>query len=320
MDGNYYLPLAQVASMYYEQELTQNEIGAKLGLSRVKVYRLLKQAKENQIVQIRINWPLERNAQLEQALKQHFGLFEAFVLKTTASKNAAPLLSRLGELGARYLEQTLKEGMTLAICMGRSTYEVIQAISPDFQSHVRVAQATGSIPFAVQELDSRALARQLAEKLGGDVLYLSSPLIADNIEAANVLRNLQEIKRTLTTASQADVALVGIGNLDPQISGFVKAGFITPDVLAALTADGAAGDMAGQFFTLSGETHSSEYNQRIIGITLDDLRTIPVVIAVAAGREKATAILGALRTRAIKVLCTDDRAAREVLRLEGVLG
>jgi DNA-binding transcriptional regulator LsrR (DeoR family) len=222
MGYNQHLLLAQVASMYYEQEMTQNEIGAQLGLSRVKVYRLLKKAKENHVVEIRIKWPIERNKQLEQFLKQHFGLKEAFVLKTTSSNNDAPLLSRLGIFGAQYLEQTLEDGMTLAICMGRSTYEVIQAISPDFQSQVCVAQATGSIPFSIQELDSRALARQVAEKLGGEVSYLSSPLIADNVEAANVLRNLQDIKSTLTTASHADVALVGIGNLDPRFSSFVK--------------------------------------------------------------------------------------------------
>jgi DNA-binding transcriptional regulator LsrR (DeoR family) len=93
---------------------------------------------------------------------------------------------------------------------------------------------------------------------------------------------------------------------------------MSPDVLAALKADGAVGDMAGQIFTLSGETHPSQYNRRIIGITLDDLCNIPLVIAVAAGQDKAEAILGALRTSAIKVLCTDDQAAREILRLSGV--
>lgn len=304
--------------MYYEQEMTQNEIGAQLGLSRVKVYRLLKQAKENQVVQTYINWPIERNSQLEESLKAYFGLKEAFVLKTSPSTNDTSLLSRLGKVGAQYLEQMLKDGMTLAICMGRSTFEVIQAIRPEFQSRVCVAQATGSVPFPIEELDSRVLARQVADKLGGEVSYLSSPLVADSIEAADVLRSLQEIKNTLTIASQADVALVGIGNLDPQISSFAKTGFMSPDVLAALKADGAAGDMAGQIFTLSGETHSSQYNQRIIGITLDDLCQIPLVIAVAAGQDKAAAILGSLRTSAIKVLCIDDQAARGVLRLSGV--
>jgi DNA-binding transcriptional regulator LsrR (DeoR family) len=318
MDTKQHLLLAQVASMYYEQEMTQSEIGKALGLSRVKIYRLLKEARRNRVVQIRVTWPIERHPSLEQLLTDHFSLREAFVLKSPVSNGGTSTLPSLGQLGAQYLEQILSDNMTLAICMGRSTYEVINAISPDFQAHVRVAQATGSIPFSVLQLDSSTLARQLAEKLGGEVYYLSSPLIADNIKAAEVLRNMRDIQRALTAAGQADVALVGIGNLDPQTSSLAKTGFITDEVLASLRADGAMGDIAGRIITAAGHEHSSQYNQRIIGISLDDLRQIPAVIAVAAGREKAGAILGALRSGVINVLCTDDQAAREILQQHGV--
>jgi DNA-binding transcriptional regulator LsrR (DeoR family) len=305
MDISHHYLLAQIASMYYEQELTQNEIGERLGLSRVKVYRLLKQAKESRVVQIKVTWPVERHVALEQAFKETFGLKDALVLKSAIS-NGAPLLSQIGQLGAQYLERILEDGMTLALCLGSSTFEVINAISADFQARIRVAQATGSLPFAVRELDSAAMARQLAEKLGGEVLYLSSPLLADSVEDAGVLRNQREIRRTLDAAGQAEVALLGIGSLDPQKSGLVKSGFITPETITTLIAAGAVGDMAGQIFTLPGELHPCPYNQRVIGITFDDLCRVPTVIAVAAGREKATAILGALRTCVIKVFCTDE--------------
>ena len=315
MDGSHHDLLAQTASMYYEQGMTQSAIAAELGLSRVKVYRLLKEAKAEQIVQITINWPIERHNELEGALRARFGLKDAVVLKTSP-QDTSPALGRLGQLGAHYLEQVLRDGTTMAVCLGRSTYEVINAVRPGFRAKVRVAQALGSMPFAMQELDSAALARQLAQKLGGDVLYLSSPIMADSPEAAEILRSQQGIERTLTAARRADVALVGIGNLDPATSGFVKAGFVTPDELAQLSADGAVGDVAGQIFTLSGELHSCEYNQRVIGITFDELCRIPTTIAVAMGHEKAQAILGCLRTCIINVLCTDDRAASEVLSLD----
>ncbi len=304
--------LAQIASLYYEQELTQNEIARQLNLSRVKVYRLLKQAKAENVVQITINWPLERDLDLELSLKKTFDLKEALVLKTGPS---APSLHLLGQLGAYYLEQVLTGGSTMAVCLGRSTYEVINAIRPDFQARVRVAQAMGSMPFSMQDVDSATLANRLARKLGGEVLYLSSPLIADSAEAADVLRRQREIGYTLATARQADVALLGIGNLDPATSGFVEAGFITPDELAALTAAGAVGDLAGQIFNITGQLHPCEYNQRVIGINFDELCHIPLTVAVAGGREKARAILGAMRTCTIKVLCTDDHTAAKVLNL-----
>jgi DNA-binding transcriptional regulator LsrR (DeoR family) len=203
----------------------------------------------------------------------------------------------------------------MAVCLGRSTYETINAISPDFQAKVRVAQAMGSMPFSMQDVDSATLARHLAQKLDGEVLYLSSPLLADSVEAAEVLRRQREINRVLMAAREADVALLGIGNLDPATSGFVKAGFISADELADLVATGAVGDVAGQIYTLMGQLHPCEYNGRVIGITLAELRQIPTTLAVAMGQAKAKAIFGGLRTRAINVLCTDDQAAREVLSL-----
>jgi DNA-binding transcriptional regulator LsrR (DeoR family) len=192
---------------------------------------------------------------------------------------------------------------------------VIHAISPKFQAKVRVAQAMGSMPFSMQDVDSATLARLMAQKLGGDVLYLSSPLMADSVEAAEVLRSQRGIKPVLMAARAADVALLGIGNLDPANSGLIKAGFITPAELAELAARGAVGDVAGQIFDLNGQCDLCEYNERVIGVTLAELRNIPITLAVAMGQAKAKAILGGLRTKAINILCTDDSAAREVLDL-----
>ena len=139
--------LAEVASLYFEEELTQNEIAARLGLSRVKVYRLLKQAKDEQVVTIVIDWPIKRAAQLERALCVRFGLDEALVLHAV-SPDQSTVLHQLGQLAARYLEQSLQDGATLTVCLGRSTYETINAIRPGFRARVRVAPALGSMPFA----------------------------------------------------------------------------------------------------------------------------------------------------------------------------
>ncbi|MEM7344191.1 MAG: sugar-binding domain-containing protein, partial [Chloroflexota bacterium] len=285
-----------------------------LGLSRIKVSRLLKEARNTQVVQIHIDWPIQRDLDLEMHLQQAFGLKSARVLKTT-SQNHVSNWRRLGQLGATYLEKVLKDGATMAVCLGRSTYEVINAIRPNFQANVRVAQAMGSMPFTLQPFDSGTLARKLAKKLGGEVLYLSSPLMADTSQAAEVIRSQRGIAQTLEAARQADVALLGIGNLDPLSSGFVAADVIPPSQLEALVTDGAVGDVAGQIYTYTGQRHQNSYNDRIIGVTLSELRDIPTTVAVAMGQQKARAILGGLRTGAINVLCTDTAAAKEALRL-----
>lgn len=312
-DQRHHELLAHVASLYYEQDMTQNAIADLLGLSRVKVYRLLREARDAKVVQIKIDWPIKRNTELEARLQDEFSLQTALVLKTTTWQPSS-VLHQLGSLAARYLENILQHNTTMAICLGRSTYEVINAISPDFQANVQVAQAIGNLPNSFHEYDSSTLARQLAQKLGGQVMYLPSPLMADTPEAASVIRSQRDVRRTLSVASAADVALVGIGNLDPETSGFVRAGFIEPDELRELKDDGAVGDLAWQLYTADGALYPCEFNNRVIGIRLEELAHIPTTIAVAAGVEKAAAIRGALHTGVINVLATDERTAAAILR------
>jgi DNA-binding transcriptional regulator LsrR (DeoR family) len=304
--------LARVASMYYEQDMTQNEIADELGLSRVKVYRLLRDSRAKNVVQISIDWPIKRDLGLEHALQETFGLADARVLKTAIDQ---PVLRQLGHLGARYLEGLLKDISTMAICLGRSTYEVINAVRPDLQANIRIVQAIGSMPYPREEYDSSMLARQLAQKLGGQVVYLNSPLMADSVHAAQVIRSQRNIQHTLTMAGTADIALLGIGNLDPQTSGFVREGFLSEAELAAFEDDGAVGDIVWHIFRANGELYPCEFNDRVIGVTLEELRQIPTTMAIAAGSAKAAAIVGALRTGVLNVLCTDDKTASAVLQI-----
>jgi DNA-binding transcriptional regulator LsrR (DeoR family) len=306
--------LAQVASFYYCDDLTQDAIAEQLGLSRIKVYRLLKEARQEQVIQFTIHWPLQRTAALERDLCQAFGLQEALVLRTNPEDDQQTL-QRLGGLGARYLEQILKDGVTLTVYLGRSTYEVIHAIRPDFQAKIQVVQAVGSMAAGLGTADSATLARMLAHKLGGEVTYLPSPSVVDSVEAASILRRQRDIQHALERARMAQVALLGIGHLDPLLSSFVKAGFVSAEEMVAMQELGAVGDIAGQLFTRSGHLFDHPLNERVIGLRLEDIRRIPLTLAVAAGLAKAIAILGALRTGAINVLVTDSETAHAVLTL-----
>ncbi len=255
MNTQHHELLARVASLYYDEEQSQDAIGRTLGLSRVKIYRLLKEARAQGVVQIAIQWPIEHNHELEQALVAEFGLKAALVLKHSGE---APThtLRQVGRLGAHYLERVLRDGCTLAVCLGQSSYEIVNAIRPRHNSGIRVAQAVGNNPFTMQEFDSATIARQLAQKLGGEVLYLSSPMMADTPKSAEVIRRQQHVFATLEAARKADVALVGIGTLDPNRSRLVEAGFLTADDMRELSASNGVGDMAGQIFCGDGRDAS----------------------------------------------------------------
>jgi deoxyribonucleoside regulator len=305
--------LANVADMYYLQEKTQIGIADALGISRVKVYRLLKEAREAGVVEITIHRAHARNPRLEGELRKRFGLRDARVLDTTAIEEP-DIWRGMGEIGARAVEDRLADAATIAVYLGRSTYAVTQAIRPGLQRNVRVAQAVGSTLFATRGVDSALVARELAAKLGGEGLYLPSPMFADNHEAAIVLRRQPAVEQTLAIARQADLALLGIGNLDPVHSALAIAAGLDAAQLEGLRAAGIAGDMGGRVFTIDGDLPDHELTGRVVGLTFEELRRIPTVVAVAFGVAKAAAVLGALHTGVIDILCTDTGAVMEILR------
>jgi deoxyribonucleoside regulator len=311
LDPTHHELLAQVAALYYEQNLTQTDIADRLGLSRVKVYRLLTEAREVGVVRIQIDWPIQRDSDLEARLRERFRLPEALVLKTGLT-DPAGTLAQLGQLAATLLDSRLTANQTLALCPGRSTHAVVHALKPNIAASIRVVQAIGNMPDALVEYDAAALARGLAQKLGGEVVYLSSPLVGDTVDSAGVLRSQRDIARALESARRADLALVGIGDLDPVSSGFVRTGLLSAAELDSLRQHGAAGDIAWRIFDRDGRLHPCDFNQRVIGLSLDDLTGIPAVIAVAAGTRKADAIRAALQSGAIHALATDDRTAAAI--------
>jgi len=312
MDPSYRDMLADVANMYYLQEKTQSDIALALGLSRVKVYRLLKEARDAGVVEIIVHRAPSRNDRLERELCRRFGLTDALVLDT-AGMEEVDVGRGIGEIGARAVERRLRDGSTIAVYLGRSTYAVVQAIRPGLHRDVRVAQAVGSTLSATRGVDSAIVARQLAAVLGGEGHYLPSPMFADSIEAAIVLRRQPAVEHTLAIARKANLALLGIGNLDPADSALAIASGLSADQLAGMREAGVVGDMGGRVFTVEGGLPEHELTGRVVGLTFEELRCIPAVIAVAFGAAKAGAILGALHTGVIDVLCTDNVAAREVL-------
>ena len=98
--------MAEVASLYFEQNFSQQEIADKLYFSRSKVSRLLSKAIESKVVEITINYPLERIMNLEMKLKDIFELNEVIVIKDY-STTYEMLLKRLGNAAAQYLDLSL---------------------------------------------------------------------------------------------------------------------------------------------------------------------------------------------------------------------
>jgi deoxyribonucleoside regulator len=303
--------IAEVATLYYQERLDQEEVARRVGVSRSTVSRMLSEALETGVVEIRIRHALPLAEDLQRELVATFGLHDALVLDTHGRRGDS--LPRVGRLAARYLDATLGEGDALAISWGTAVRAVADGLEPKVPRHVEVIQMLGGAGGGDLEVDGTELARRLAGLLGGRCRYLNAPLVVDDENVAAALLRQRSVRETLAAAANADVAVVGIGALVPSVSSLLRAGHLTRRGITDLRRLGAVGDVCGHLLTAEGRLVDAELARRIITVDVETLRRIRRVVGVATGASKAEAVLGAVRSGLVSVLVTDDATARDVL-------
>ncbi len=307
--------LAQVASLYYEEELTQDEIARRVGTSRSTISRMIQEAREEGVVEITVYYPWKTVPELEEALRSRFRLRQARVL-FGRDQSYEGVLRGLGVLAAQYVEGNLVETATLGISWGMAVYSTVRALRPGRRLPITVVQMVGAIGQGDPLIDGPELARLLASVYGGEYRYLHAPLIVEDARSRKVLLEEPRIQETLSLARRADMVLVGIGAPQPEVCSLLRAGYADQGALAQLQAQGVVGDVCARLYDAWGSELDVDLNRRVVGIELEALHEIKQVIGVAGGEAKAAAILGALRGGHVNVLVTDDETARRVLALD----
>lgn len=305
--------LYRIAQAYYVEGLTQQQIGKQFGLSRVKVSRLLKQAREERIVNITLVPPSGRLPEVERGLERKYGLDEVIIVSVSAPAEPAVVARELGPAAAEYLLRILNGDEVVGITWGTTTLAIADALPTRSWPDLTVVQILGGLgPIDTLE-HSTELARRIAQKLKARLQLLPAPGIASNRAAAEALRSDHQIARTLALAARADVALVGLGVPLPQ-AVLVRSGtIINREDLELLKQAGAVGDIALRFIDSRGRPLKLEIDERIIGLSLEQIRKIPRVIATAGGEEKYCMILAALRSKILNVLVTDHVTGEKLL-------
>jgi deoxyribonucleoside regulator len=307
--------LAQVAIWYYEEGLNQAAIAKRIQKSRSMVSRLLDQAREAGLVEVRVRYPLRTDTDLERQLCRDFGLANAYVLANPPD-DYQMLLRRLGELGARCLQESLRPGVTVGLSWGTAVYALVSAMPAVHVPDSAVVQLIGAVGHGDPMVDGTELGRWLAQKLGASFRFLSAPLLVKDESVAQALRRERINRETLAIAEQADVAIIGIGTPEPEFSSLVRAGYATEDEVRELIAAGVVGDIVAHQFDDEGRVLDISANRRAINLDAESIRRIPQVIAVSGSVSKARAIAAALRGGFCTCLVTDARAAQAVLELQ----
>lgn len=307
--------LAEVCSLYYEQEMTQAEIAEKFFISRSRVSRLLTMAREQGVISFNIRHFGERCFEFEQMFKRKFQLQDIFILNSNGH-DEVQMRMLMGQTAAAYIHKQLKPRQTVGISWGKSIEQTIAALKPAPYLNLEVVQVIGGILVQNPVINIPRLLGTMVEKFGATGISLNAPLLMDNPEACRLIKQQPAIAFALEKARKSDIVLTGVGGVNKDTISYLWSGIDTDREFQPLREHGAVGFICAQAFDIHGKPCYPEFNQRVVGLTLEELRHLKKVVTISGGAQKGAAILGALRTGVINVLVTDLACVREIIRLE----
>jgi DNA-binding transcriptional regulator LsrR (DeoR family) len=302
--------LVRISWLYYMEGLTHREIADRMGLSRVKVTRLLQQARNTGLVQIQIKGANSQFLQLEQALCKEFNLRDAVVVMEAES--GPPLYRALAQGAADWLASRLQPGMQVGLSLGRTMSFIPDAFWSMDLSDCSFTEIIGGASDGSSSFESYSVASRLAELVGGQANYIYAPTIVSSKELRAMLLNEKSVAEAMERARHCNIALQSVGTLDEDSLLYQK-GYLTQADLEAMRSAGAVGDVLCRYIDINGQQVENPLSQRCIALTLEDLKNIQWNACVAGGKKKLDIILGALRTGVLNVLITDAGVAQVLL-------
>lgn len=304
--------LVQVSRLYYELGETQEAIAAVLGVARPQVSRLLKEARAQGIVEIRIVDRTEVESPAGPALRERFGL-RAVHLAPSLDGPADVTRRRVGRLAAQVLRGAIRDGMVVGVGDGASVSAVADELAIEVEASSSRAQVDATVvPLCGGFWRPSAAAepfRRIGEALGATVHALHAPGLLDDPGVRDALYAHQGVRSATELWARLDVALLGIGGPTWNEAS------VGADSLAELRAGGAVGEVLIAPYSIDGRFVGASLRGRTIAFDARSLPSIPLTIAVADGPEKAGPILGALRGGLLNTLVTDVATAEGVLNL-----
>jgi DNA-binding transcriptional regulator LsrR (DeoR family) len=303
----------RVAWLYYMESQTQDRIAAQLGLTRLRVNRLLAEARGNGLVSIAINSRLESCLSVENALKDSCGLRDAVIVPTPRDANLIPeLLGRAaGDYITRHLESNRVKG--LGVGWGATLREAIRHVRPGHWPAMNVNSMMGGLTQGL-EINTFETASSLAARLQAQCTYLAAPLYATSAKSRDVILAQEVFKEAFKHIADNDLAVLSVGDLS-QRSLLIRYGLPRDVSAASLRKAGAVGDIIGQFLDASGRLIDHPLNQRVLAPGVAELSRIPYVVVASGGANKIAIIAAVLRARLASVLICDEDTAMAALRL-----
>jgi DNA-binding transcriptional regulator LsrR (DeoR family) len=310
-----YRLMTKVAKLYYESGLRQREIAERLRLSRPKVSRILNQARDEGIVHISIVPRSSDYHVLESDLEDRFQLKEVVVVEVNQEDPQTIISEKIGLAAADYLSRTIQDGDVIGVSWGMTMNAMVNALQPTSAQNTQIVQLIGGLGAPEAEVHATSLCQRMAHLLGSHLTLIPTPGIVDSKEVRRILLSDRFVETAFKLFATINVAYVGIGAPTPDSVVMRDGSIISQGELNELKSLGAVGDIALRFFDAAGQPVRSSIDDRVIGITLEQLKKVERVVGATGGIQKLPVIYGALVGGWINILVTDQLTGNSLLNM-----
>jgi DNA-binding transcriptional regulator LsrR (DeoR family) len=304
---------ARAAWLSYIGGMRQEDIAERLGVSRIKVNRLIAQAHREGLVRVFVDGRPDECVLLEDRLCANYRLTFCTVAPTLDETGVLPLKT-LSSAGAHFLMRAFERAhlKIVGVGHGRTLAAVVENLPRLARSDIRFVSLLGSLTrhAAANPFD---VIHQLAQASGCESYFMPVPFFADSVADKQVLMAQKTVRDVFALAREAQLHVVGIGQIGAQAHMY-ETGMVTPEEFAEVEGAGAVGEVLGQFVDADGRPVNAPVNQRSIAVSIDDLRGKEVVV-IAGGHGKARAIDAVLATGVVTGLITDETTAQQLIPL-----
>jgi DNA-binding transcriptional regulator LsrR (DeoR family) len=301
--------MASVARRYYLEGMSKVDIAADLGMSRFRVARLLERTRVSGMVKIDISYPGVIDVELSSRLQEAYGMRHAVVARVADEEEHASLLQQLGRTAADLLTEIVTADDVLGLAWARSVSALSSALSE--LAPCPVVQLTGALSMADGDDTAVELVRRVTRVSLGPAYFFYAPMIVADAATRRALRDQREVARAFEQVPRVTKAVVGVGLWAPGTSTVYDA--LGEDERVRLRGLGVRAEISGVLVDARGMPVQSLLAERTMGLTAEQLRAIPEVIAIAYGEAKAPAVAAALEGGLVNSLVTHTAMAKALL-------
>ena len=301
---------ARAGWLYYVAGNTQEEIAAKMGISRQSAQRLVSLSVSEGLIKVRLDHPIGHCLDLAQRLRARYALDHCEIVPSDPASRSTTI--GVAEAGAAEIERFLRGDtpIIMAIGTGRTLKAAIEQLQPMDCPHHKVVSLTGNIAPDGSAAFYNVIFN-VADTVKARSFPMPLPVIASSARERELLHGQPLIQETLALAGRADITFVGIGHMGPD-APLLLDGFIGEAEHKALQKAGAVGEICGWTFDAAGRLIDGLTNERVASAPIPS-REQGLVVGLAMGAAKAAAIRAALTRRLVNGLITDEHTAELLL-------